>query len=143
MNIFGKKDIVLDFDGVLHSYTSKWMEADFIPDPPVPGAIKFLKDLIYSKEYNVCIFSSRSHQDGGIRAMKNWIKFWCLKELTLEEANGVTNYLFDYNSLTKKFEHFPVSKPSAFLSIDDRAMCFTGTFPSFEEINAFKPWNKK
>ena len=38
---------------------------------------------------------------------------------------------------------FPWFKPAAFMTIDDRAVTFTGLFPSIEEIQAFKPWNKK
>ena len=38
---------------------------------------------------------------------------------------------------------FPTKKPAAFLTIDDRAICFNGKFPSTEEMMAFKPWNKK
>ena len=34
--------LCLDFDGVLHSYTSGWLGADVIPDPPVPGYAQFL-----------------------------------------------------------------------------------------------------
>ena len=37
------KTILLDFDGVIHSYTSGWKGAGVIPDPPVPGAIDFLR----------------------------------------------------------------------------------------------------
>ena len=37
---------------------------------------------------------------------------------------------------------FPRTKPSAVLYIDDRAHCFTGAFPTVEQIKAFKPWNK-
>jgi hypothetical protein len=32
-----KPILCLDFDGVLHSYTSGWKGAAVIPDPPVPG----------------------------------------------------------------------------------------------------------
>ena len=38
---------------------------------------------------------------------------------------------------------FPLMKPPAFLQIDDRAITFTGVFPSTEEMKAFRPWNKK
>src|SRR5271163_3111820 len=68
----GKQILCLDFDGVIHSYTSGWKGADVISDPPVPGAIAFmLSALIYFK---VVIFSSRSHQRGGTDAMRRWLK---------------------------------------------------------------------
>jgi hypothetical protein len=38
---------------------------------------------------------------------------------------------------------FPVKKPAAFLTIDDRAICFNGTFPTSAEMMAFKPWYKR
>jgi len=34
-------------------------------------------------------------------------------------------------------------KPAAFLTIDDRAVCFDGTFPTTEQMLNFKPWYKK
>ena len=34
--------LCVDFDGVIHSYTSGWEGIDMIPDPPVEGAIKWL-----------------------------------------------------------------------------------------------------
>lgn len=37
---------------------------------------------------------------------------------------------------------FPTAKPPATLTIDDRVICFKGIFPSIEEIQQFKPWNK-
>jgi hypothetical protein len=38
---------------------------------------------------------------------------------------------------------FPLEKPPAFLTIDDRALLFTGTWPDVGKLKAFKPWNKE
>ena len=37
---------------------------------------------------------------------------------------------------------FPTKKPAAFLTIDDRAICFNGNFQDPKELLKFKPWNK-
>lgn len=117
-----KPTIIVDFDGVIHSYTSGWKGADVIPDEPVPGAFKFLGNAL--GHFNVAIFSSRSHQHGGIPAMQQWFK----------------EHGFDPGWALLKF---PTEKPPAILSIDDRAFLFEGTFPSMEFIKQFQPWNKK
>jgi hypothetical protein len=37
---------------------------------------------------------------------------------------------------------WPTTKPPAHLTIDDRALQFTGAWPGMDEIAAFKPWNR-
>jgi hypothetical protein len=118
-----KKIICVDFDNVIHSYTSGWQRTDVISDPPVDGAIEWLCDLL-NYGFEVCIYSSRSRFESGIQAMKEWL---C--------AHGMALYI---NELK-----FPTQKPSAWLTIDDRAICFNGTFPTIDEIDNFKPWNKR
>src|SRR5262245_2133850 len=76
-----KPILCLDFDGVLHSYASGWQGAAVIPDPPVEGAIQFLYDALL--HFRICIYSSRSHQEGGIEAMQNWIAKW--EQVWIEE----------------------------------------------------------
>lgn len=124
-----KKILCLDFDGVIHSYISPWTTAAEIPDPPVEGAIAFLVGAL--KEYEVMIFSSRSHQPGGISAMRRWLR---------EHGAGAWYETPDGPGLEDI--SFPTVKPPAFLTIDDRCIRFTGDWPSMEEIKAFKPWNK-
>lgn len=112
---------MIDFDGVIHSYVSKWQGADVIPDPPVPGAIDFIREAL--NHFDVQIFSSRSNQPGGIEAMKEYLDY---------HTDG--DLLYDVK--------FPTEKPPAFLTIDDRAITFNGTWPRIEDLKAFKPWNK-
>ena len=66
-----KPILCLDFDGVIHSFSSGWKGADVIPDPPVPGAIEFICDAL--AHFDVAIYSSRSGQAGGIDAMGEWL----------------------------------------------------------------------
>lgn len=113
--------LCLDFDGVVHSYASGWKGADVIPDPPVEGAGIFLSEAI--KHFQVHIYSSRSHQENGCEAMRNW----CVEHF----GAWLTSQL-----------SFPSYKPSAKVSIDDRAITFTGLWPKMRYLVDFKPWNK-
>lgn len=131
-----KKPILsIDFDGVLNSYSSGWKGPRNIPDLPVEGAIEWLQSLLGCPEcfgigprhldFRVAIFSSRSRYFGGRRAIKKWLV-----------KHGLDpNYL--------ELISFPIRKPPSFLLLDDRAMTFTGTFPSVEEMKSFRPWNRK
>ena len=121
-----KPILCLDFDGVCHSYTSGWKGATIIPDLPVPGMWHFLEQAIH--DFEVHIYSSRSHQEGGIAAMRCWF---------LENADS-----FYRQDIVKKHLQFPQEKPPALVTLDDRALTFTGVWPSVEMLSQFKPWNK-
>ncbi len=132
-----KPILCLDFDGVLHSYESGWQGATIIPDPPVAGTIAFLYEAI--QYFDVCIFSSRSHQAGGIDAMMDWLSMWEEAWLAAERSKGQpqmrTTLLLNIR--------WPTEKPAAFLTIDDRALTFTGKWPNMETLRTFRPWNKR
>jgi hypothetical protein len=53
-----KPILCLDFDGVIHSYSSGWKGAAVIPDPPVPGALPFI--VAAMEKFTVAIHSSRA-----------------------------------------------------------------------------------
>lgn len=125
------KIICIDFDGVIHSYTSPWQDVDIIPDPPVPGALKWLIQLCMDGDFEPHIYSSRSKTERGISAMREWIFDEMEKAFTLGAAQ---KYIKDIQ--------FAAEKPPAYLTIDDRAICFRGTFPSRLEMDNFRPWNK-
>ena len=116
------KIIALDFDGVLHSYESGWKGANVVADGPVPGAIEWLRQMLADDRFEIHILSSRNSQAGGIEAMVDWLR----KYLSDDEVERVV---------------FPHQKPPAFLTIDDRAYCFEGEFPTVDWILKFKPWN--
>lgn len=117
-----KPILVMDFDGVIHSYTTKWSGVENCPDPPVPGAMDFLRRA--REHFSINVLSTRSHQDGGIPAMLKYFDKWA-PDLT-------ENIIFPKNY-----------KPPAHCTIDDRAFQFNGTFPDLEVLLSFKPWNKR
>lgn len=125
-----KPIICVDFDGVIHSYKSGWKGVDVIADEPVPEAFDWLSDLIEQHNSGAdsapwpVIYSSRSKSPEGIKAMKEWF--------------AIHGFPAEYLAVLE----FPTQKPPAYLTIDDRAICFQGVFPSASEMLNFKPWNK-
>lgn len=65
--------VVLDFDGVIHSYKSGWKGAAVIPDPPVEG-IKEAIEALMERGYRVVIVSARSATTEGQTAIRDWLK---------------------------------------------------------------------
>lgn len=148
-----KPILCLDFDGVIHSYESGWKGAKNIPDPPVEGAMNFLADVVQRQMFEVHIFSSRSHQWGGRKAMKKWLLYHLTEhflskykaKLPQEHSTSFTEFLGAQESaeVYVKAIKFPKVKPPAHMTIDDRGMRFEGIFPDPEALLKFKPWNKR
>lgn len=129
----GKPILCVDFDGVIHAYTSKWTDAETISDGAVPGALKWLCDAI--DVFDVQIYSSRSKSPGGVVAMRVWLH----KQAQAEWPEGPRA-----DNLVGRIK-FAFEKPAAFLTIDDRAICFDGDWSQLvpEHLLNFKPWNKR
>ena len=115
--------VAVDFDGVLHSYTSPWVDAHTIPDPPVEGALAWLMTM--ARDFDVVIFTTRGKTSAGRDAVFRWL-----------DAHG-----FD----TALISAVTADKPPALIYLDDRAYRFEGpgTFPTAEQIHRAKPWNKR
>ena len=156
-----KPILSVDFDGVIHSYTSGWQGARNIPDMPVTNALGFLVEATHY--FKVNIYSSRSNQFGGRRAMKRWLKkhyfdlgmslsgadeetfnnpFWIFISKTAFADPWKDEVSWAISRLFREIK-FPKSKPAAFLTIDDRCFCFKGIFPDTAELLKFLPWNKQ
>jgi hypothetical protein len=115
--------VAIDFDGVIHSYTSPWTKPEEINDGPTEGAIEYLEEI--TKTYEVAIFSTRAHNFGGTEAITAWLA-----------DHGLSWAAHDHITIT-------AMKPMALVYIDDRAWRFTGdNWPSVEEIESAMPWNK-
>ena len=118
-----KKIIVLDFDGVIHSYKNPWRGANIIPDPPVEGAAEAIDNI--RQHYMVYVYSARCHQPGGVEAIQDWLDEW---EIEVDKVVKI--------------------KPTgASLFIDDRGLRFEGDWNEVIQFlntpGAIDPWNKK
>lgn len=140
-----KPILVLDFDGVIHSYTSGWKGVTVIPDPIVPGFFQFLLDA--QQHFDVHVLSSRSHQAGGIPAMMEYLYNTAAVFYRAQPAPDGANQPapIPLHKITDAIDQikWPTVKPPAVLTIDDRAVCFMGTWPALEELKHFKPWSKQ
>ena len=114
-----KQTVVFDFDGVIHSYTSRWNGPACIPDPPVPGIKEAIAE-IRAAGYEVVVVSTRCATKEGHGAIRAW--------------------LIDHGI---EVDAVKMEKPPAIVYIDDRAICFDGKPESLlGKIQTFKPWNK-
>lgn len=114
------KTVVFDFDGVIHSYNSGWKGMGIISDPVVPG-IKEAIDSLRCNNYNVIVVSTRCSSTEGAKAVEEYLK-----------DNQIT------------VDGIMAEKPPAICYVDDRAICFDGNPQNLmEQIQNFKPWNKK
>lgn len=118
-----KKTICLDFDGVIHNYTSGWHGHSIIKDGAVEGSMEAIRE--YLKDFKVYIFSTRADKSEGVEAIKRFLLY-----------NGLDSSEIDKITITAG------PKPKAVMYIDDRGFTFKGTFPTNGFIKNFKPWNK-
>ncbi|MCG5537880.1 hypothetical protein [Halorhodospira sp. 9622] len=145
--------ICLDFDGVIHSYESGWQGGRVIPDGPVPGAFEFILDAL-GEGYQVAIHSSRSHKLGGRRAMKRWMRRHAAGAFLITNRKPWIDagYQLGGESLSDEAHRagrwlvrqvrWPLCKPPALVTIDDRGYRFMGVFPNPEWAASMRPWNK-
>lgn len=139
--------ICLDFDGVIHGYTSGWKGVSVIPDAPVPGAIDAILSYL-DAGHIVAIHSSRSKSIRGRWAMKRYLA----NAIGEHWKQGGRSKVYDAEcecwgdatAIVHRIK-WPWFKPAAFITIDDRALTFNGDWSEFspEKIVKFKAWNKK
>lgn len=128
-----KPTVCIDFDGVIHSYEKGWQNG-VIYGEVVPGFFEWVERVRH--QFNLVIYSSRSKDDAGVTEMGLWLHGKRFKWIA---AGGQRDKL---EPLTFEFAH---EKPAAWLTIDDRAIRFTGDWSAPEltadAMRSFKPWN--
>lgn len=109
-----KPTILIDLDGVLNEYKGDYDE-NFIPEIK-QGAKDFLKTLV--SDYKLYLFTTRN-----IQFAKKWLK-----------DNNIEQY----------FEDVTNTKIPSYLIVDDRGLCFDGSFEKvLDEIKNFRVWYKQ
>ena len=127
--------LCIDFDGVIHSYERGW-QGGVIYGTATPGFFEWVERV--RGKFKLVIYSSRSKDDAGVVAMGTWLHDQRNKWIA---AGGQRDPV---EPLTFDFAH---EKPAAWLTIDDRAICFRGDWTNPElapdALQAFKPWMNK
>jgi len=112
--------VVLDFDGVVHSYASGWKGPEIIPDDPTPNAVEFCEAAV--TVFDVCIVSTRCTYSTGPLAICGWLDRFGFPSSVRVSPDG--------------------KKEPAIVTLDDRALMFNGKFPSLDLLRTFTPWNR-
>lgn len=112
-----KRTLALDFDAVLHAYAG-WNEGKL--SGPMPKARHAC--LLLEKDFKLICFSTRAANEEGKAAIERWLR----------------QYGFPRMEVTAE-------KLPFFLTVDDRAICFTGTWDDklLEQIRNFVPYWQK
>lgn len=109
-----RKTICLDFDGVIHSYSSGWKGETVIPDPPIHRSREAIAKL--RESFRIVVHSARCCSEEGCEAIRQWLHKHNI------EVDEVCMF-----------------KPPATVYLDDRAVPFTGNWEqAISDINAFR-----
>lgn len=131
-----KPIICIDFDGVIHSYENGWQDGT-IYGHVVPGFFEWATEA--KKHFTLVIYSSRSKTSEGRSMMWAWLKH----QWGSWKHHGAGKDLKDF-VVYDDFD-FANEKPPAYLTIDDRAITFSGKWSDYpvNVLKEFVPWNKK
>jgi hypothetical protein len=128
-----KPIICIDFDGVIHSYEHGWRNGE-IYGTVTNGFFEWAS--VMKDHFTLVIYSSRSKDINMQAKMYLWLMDRWHDWIASHSPIGDFIVYGDF-----EFAH---QKPSAFITIDDRCICFNGDWSAItaDRIFSFKPWNK-
>lgn len=145
------KTIAIDFDGVIHAYSKGWQDGSCY-DKPVFGAFEAIQTLM-SSGYSVFVFSTRKPKQ-----IKRWLKENAYESDYIHNGMGGDPQDFCYPKFGFTVETIPFWKKfwnkknvlgitkrklPALAYIDDRAICFRGTWQTtIGDIVNFKTYQQ-
>ena len=111
-----RKNIVFDFDGVIHKYSKGWQDGK-IYDEPVPGIKEVINEL--HKDYDIYVVTTRARDLGQQYQVEEYLK-----------EHGI------------EFDCVTSIKIPASVYIDDRAITFNpdNIDTLVHDIKNFQPW---
>jgi hypothetical protein len=131
--------VAVDFDNVLHSYTSPWSHAADIKDPPLPDALAWLEQFAADGAriiLHTCRLTGWNPMQAGFfagdpDAVQAAIWEW-LKRHGLSEAACARVSLWTW-----------VGKPHADAYVDDKAIAFCGDFMSASKLKGMVAYHRR
>lgn len=128
--------LCLDFDGVIHDYRQGWKGGQLYGH----ATAGFYEWAVEAQKYfRLVIYSSRSKDADGIELMSAWLGKEIGKPVVRQKDHGNPNTVVTVGGVLFEFAHL---KPPAFLTIDDRAVQFKGTWGELDprKLREFRPW---
>ena len=131
-----KPILCLDFDGVIHDYKEGWKNGEIYGNA-TPGFFAWALKAV--DVFQLVVYSSRSKDPDGGRQMREAIGKWSIDAIQSGEVPGSTDWSRLFGVL-----QFASEKPPAFLTIDDRALTFVGSWGDFDPASllGFKTWTE-
>lgn len=113
--------VMLDLNGVVHTYSKGWQNTAPLYDPPTEGFKAWAEDV--SDEFRIVVWPTHMNTPRDMMRIKLWLRKHGLNKLGLELV---------------------VHPPRGLrLKIDDRAVQFTGNWADFprDRLREFRTWS--
>src|ERR1700752_1487175 len=116
-----KPILCLDFDGVIHSYERGWQGGEIYGSATV-GFFEWAKRA--QEYFRLVVYSSRSKEPDRLHDMQEW--------LHVQYAAWLRSLVINPGNIPEIDLEFAHEKPPAFLTIDDRAIQFSGDWSDYD-----------